>query len=109
MSDIDWEVGNICVGTATSKAEELAALCKLPLPDIPPGLFGRVMSGFSHNLMGIGNFCEKDCKVTFTKHMVIIYNNIGKPFLTGWQESGGAKMWRILLKPDLVSPLPPPW
>lgn len=35
--------------------------------------------------------------------MVIIYNNNENPFFTGWQESGGAKLWHISLKPNFAS------
>ena len=58
----------ICVSTATGQAQESGASCELPLTDLPPGLFGHVISGFKHNLLGIGNLCDKDCKVLFTKH-----------------------------------------
>ena len=69
----------IRVGTATVQAQQSDASCMLPLPDIPPGLFGHIMSGFSHNLLGIGNFCDKDCKVVFTQRTVTIYNKNVKP------------------------------
>jgi hypothetical protein len=106
VSDIGRAAAKIHVDTATDQTEEYIALCKLPLPGITPGMFGHGMSSFSHNLLGIGNLCNKDCKVVFTKRMVTIYNKGGKSLLTGWQESGGAKLWRTLLKPNLVS-LPP--
>ena len=69
------------------------------MPDIPPDLFGHIMPGFRHNLLGIGNLCDKDCRVVFTKHSVVMYDKNNKPFLTGWQEADGAKLWRISLKP----------
>ena len=73
------------------------------MPDIPPDLFGYIMPGFQHNLLGIGNLCDKDCRVVFTKCSVVIYKKINKPFLTGWREADGAKLWRISLKPELNS------
>ena len=64
------------------------------------------MSGFKHNLLGIGNLCDKDYKVIFTKHSVIIYGRNNKPFLKGWRETSGSKLWRISLSPDLANCLP---
>ena len=66
-------------------------------------LFGHIMPGFRHNLLGIGNLYDKDCRVVFTKRSVVIYDKTNKPFLTGWREADGAKLWRILLKPELNS------
>ena len=62
----------ICVGTATGQAQESEAFWESPLPDLSPGLFGHFMYGSKHNLLGIGNLCDKDCKVLFKKHSVII-------------------------------------
>ena len=73
----------------------------MPLHDLPPGLFGHIISGFTHNLFGIGNLCNKDCKVLFTKKSVIIYDSNNQPFLKGWRETSGARLWRISLRPDL--------
>ena len=75
----------------------------MPLADLPPGLFGHVMSGFKHNILGIGNLCDKDYNVLFTKHSVITYDINNKPFLKGWRETSGAEMWRISLRPDLAN------
>ena len=52
--------------------------------------------------------CDKDCKVLFTRRSVIIYDKSKKPFLTGWSETDGAKMWHVLLKPDLTNVQPCP-
>ena len=86
MTNVDRTAAKICVGTATVQAQQSDASCTLSLPDIPPGLFGHIMGGFSHNLLGIGNFCDTDCKVVlvFTQRTVTIYNKNGKPFLRGW-------------------------
>ena len=46
VSDINRVTAKICVDTATDQVEESADSCKLPLPGIPLGLFGHVMSGF---------------------------------------------------------------
>ena len=84
----------------TVQAQESEASCEFLLPDLPPSLFGHVISGFTHNLFDIGNLCDKDCKVLFTKHLVIIYDRNNKPFLKGWRETSGAKLWRISLNLD---------
>ena len=91
----------IRAGIATGQAQTSEASCELPLPDLPPGLFGHIMPGFTHNLFGVGNLCDKDCKVLFTKHSVSIYDSRYQPFLKGWRETSGAKLWRISLRPDL--------
>ena len=36
----------IRIGTVTVQTQESEASCELPLPDLPPGPFGHVMSGF---------------------------------------------------------------
>ena len=64
------------------------------------------MSRFKHNILGIGNLCDQDCKFLFKKHSVIIYDRNNKPFLKGWRETSGAKLWRISLRPDLANCLP---
>ena len=84
VSRVNQAVEKIHVGTAVGHAVELAASCELPLPDIPPDLFGHIMPGFKHNLFGIGNLCDKDCRVVFTKRSVVIYDKTNRPFLTVW-------------------------
>ena len=86
-------------GDGTGTTSE--ASCKLPLPDLPPGLFGNIMSGFTHNLFDIGNLCDKYFKVIFTKNSVSTYDGNNQQFLKGWRETSGAKLWRISLRPDL--------
>ena len=93
----------LLAGTAVDHAVESAASCELPLPGIPPDLFGHIMPGFRHNLLGIGNLCDKYCRVLFTKRSVVIYDKTNRPFLTGWREANGAKLWRISLNPELSS------
>ena len=80
VSNVNKTVSTIRVGTTTGQAQESEASCELTPPDLPPGLFGHVMSGFKYNILGIGNLCDKDCKVLFTKHSVIIYDRNNKPF-----------------------------
>ena len=60
------------------------------------------MPGFTHNLLGIGNICDKYCKVLFTKDSVSIYDSNNQPFLKEWRETSRVKLWRISLRPDLT-------
>ena len=69
VSNVNKTAATIRVGTATGQAKTSEVSCKLPLPDLSPGLFGHIMSGFTHNLFGIGNLCDKYCKVIFTKKL----------------------------------------
>ena len=101
LSNVNNAVATIRISTATGQAQTSEASCELPLPDLPPGLFGHIMSGFTHNLLGIGNLCDKYCKVLLTKHTVSIYDSSDQPFLKGWRETSGAKLWCISLRPDL--------
>ena len=103
VSNANKTAATIRVGTETGQAQESEASCKLPLPDLPTGLFGHVMSRFKHNLLGIWNLCDKDCRLLFTKHSVIVYDNNNKQLLKGWRETSGSKLWRISLRPDLAN------
>ena len=67
VSNVNKTAATIRVGTETGQAQTSHASCKLPLPDLPPGLFGHIMSRFTHNLFGITNICDKDWKVLFKK------------------------------------------
>ena len=71
---MNQSAAKIRVGTASGHAEESPASCELTLPNIPPGLFGHIMNGFQHNLVGIGSMCDKGCRVLFTEHAVVIYD-----------------------------------
>ena len=35
------------------------------------------------------------------KKLVMIYDSNNQPFLKGWRETFGARLWRISLRPDL--------
>ena len=58
------------------------------------------MPGFHHNLMGIGEFCDADCNVLFTKTSVTIFDKKGEPVITGWWDNNGPKWWNISLLPN---------
>ena len=83
VSNVNNATATISVGTETGQAQTSEASCELPLPDMPHGLFGHIMPGFTHNLLGIGNICDKYCKLLFTKHTVSIYDSSDKPVLKG--------------------------
>ena len=105
VSNVNKTAAKIRVGTATGQEQTSEASCELPLPDLLPGLFGHIMPGFTHNIFGIGNICDKYCKVLFTKNCVSIYDSNDQPFLKGWIETYRAKLWRISLRPYLISDL----
>ena len=58
------------------------------------------MPGFNHNLLGIGEFCDADCKFLFTKTSVTIFDKKGEPVITGWRDNNGPKLWNISLLPN---------
>ena len=101
VSNVHKTAATIRIGMTTGQAQTSEASCELPLPDLPPGLFGHIMPGFTHNIFSIGNLCDKYCKVLFTKHSCSIYDSKDQPFLKGWRETSGAKLWHISLRPDL--------
>ena len=101
VSNVNKTAATIRVGTATGQVQTYEASCKLPLRDLPPGIFGHIMSGFTHNIFGIGNLCDKYCKLLFSKHLVSIYDSNNQLFLKGRRETSGSKLWRISLRPDL--------
>ena len=76
---------------------------------MPANLFAHIIPGFQHSLLGIDIMCDKDCRVLFTKRRVVIYDKRSKPFLTGWRELTGSKLWHISLRPEMddVEPCPP--
>ena len=50
--------------------------------------------------MGIGEFCDTDCKDLFSKTTVHIFDNKGDPVITFWRENNGPKLWNISLLPN---------
>ena len=59
----------VTVGTASGEPFTSSASCELNMPDfdLDMPLSGYVMPGFAHNLVGIGEFCDRDCMVKYTK------------------------------------------
>ena len=69
-------------------------------------LLSFLSAGTCQELCGnLPNICDKDCKVLFTKDSVSIYDSNDQPFLKGWRETSGAKLWRISLRPDVTPDL----
>ena len=87
--------------TASGQPHQYSGAADLGLPNLPPDFLqaGKVMPSFYHTLIGIGPIYNADCKVTFTKNNVIIYDQGGSPILTGCRERNGACLWRIELTP----------
>ena len=50
VSNVNKTAATTHVGTATGQAKTSEASCELPLPDLPPGIFGHIMPGFTHNI-----------------------------------------------------------
>jgi hypothetical protein len=69
---------------------------KVPLPQLPPGTDDCfIMDTFPINRLRMGQFCDADCMVTFTKTKVYVFNSAGSLVLDGFQEKIGARMWRF--------------
>ena len=93
-SSLDSSAPAIIVGTATGHIQHSTASC-LSLPSHLPDCLrqGHIFPAFKNSLVGIGKFCDNDCKVLFSKHFVTVFNHSGKAILTGWRETHGAKLW----------------
>ena len=59
VSNANKTAATIHVSMATGQAQASEASCELPLPYLPPALFGHIISGFTNDLFGIGNICDK--------------------------------------------------
>ena len=55
---------------------------------------------FHRNIMGIGEFCDADCKVLFIKTSVTIVEKKEEPVITGWRDNNGPKLCNISLLPN---------
>jgi hypothetical protein len=53
------------------------------------------MDTFPNNLLSMGQFCDADCTVTFTKTDAYVHNSDGLVVLHGFRETTGARMWRF--------------
>ena len=62
VSNTNEKSATIRVGTATGQAQESEASCELPLPDLPPGLFGHVILNLNTIFQVLGIFVIKIAK-----------------------------------------------
>ena len=92
VTNVNAHAPKLRVGMETGQPQEYDASCELPLDGMPPGLFGRIMWSFWHNLLWIEIMCDKDFKFLFTIRSMDIYDNNEKPFLSGWRETNMANM-----------------
>ena len=99
---VDRSAPPIQVGTSSGQPQTFSALCKVDLTGHPKELpiSGHVMPGFHHNPIRVGEFCDAYCKVLFSKIMVTIFDEKGKPFLTGWRDNNSPKLCNISLLPN---------
>ena len=69
---------------------------KVPLPQLPPGTDDCfIMDTFPNNLLSMGQFCDADCMVAFTKTKVYVFDSTGSLVLDGFREKTGSRMWRF--------------
>ena len=99
--NFDPTAPKITVGTASVQPHQSSGAADLDIPNLTPDFprAGKVMPYFHHTLICIAPIYDVECKVTFTKQNVIIYDQEGSPILTGWRERTGASLWRIALTP----------
>ena len=72
-------------------------------------LNAHIMPGFKHSLLGIGNLCNDNYTVIFTKQTVQVFNPQGDTILTGCRNQAGPHLWNFLLFPtSRNTPLAPP-
>ena len=72
----------------------------LMLPHLPQGTNTcHIMQSFSDNLLSMGQFCDADCTVVFTKTDAQVCNNMGTVILQEFCEPAGSCMWRFNLQP----------
>ena len=93
--NFDPTAPKITVGTASGQPHQYSGAADLGLPNLPPEFprAGKVMPSFHHTLIGLATIYDAKCKVTFTKHNVIIYDQGGSPILTGWRDRNGDRLW----------------
>ena len=72
----------VVVGTAGGPPHVYLALCDLLLPEIPIKS-SHIMPNFHHNLMGIGKFCDHNCRVLFEKTSITVFSQYNYVILRG--------------------------
>ena len=98
VANINKKAPKITVGTASGDPHVSSAECELDRPELrgKVPIKGHVMPSFTHNLMGISQFCDADCMVQYTKKEVTIFNPRGEPLVKGWRDPK-TKLWRIAI------------
>ena len=90
VNNLDSSAPKITVGTASGDPHTSSTRCELARPELrgKVPIEGHVMPTFSHNLMGICQFCDADCTVQYTKTDVTIFDPEGDPLVKGWRDPG---------------------
>ena len=62
----------------------ITARCNLHLPNVSrQALEANILPSFKHSLLSVGQLCDHDCTVIFSKHKCTIYNKQNKPVISG--------------------------
>ena len=86
------------VDTATGTIQHSVGRGKISIPQISEEIQTvHLIPTLKHTIIVIGKICDANCKVTFTKDDVAVYDKQDKPILKGWRERIGAKMWRFAM------------
>jgi hypothetical protein len=79
VTNIHKSVPKVTVGTVSGDLHVSSAECELDRPGLGGNvpIKGYMMPTFTHNLLGICQFCDADCMVQYTKRNVTIFNPKG--------------------------------
>ena len=100
----------IIVGTTTGHIQKSSSTCRNLPTHLPDQLRkSRIFPNFNNSLVGISPFCDVDFKVLFTKDTAALFDPEVYTILTGWREIRGARLWQLLLCPEVdeLPPIPP--
>jgi hypothetical protein len=96
VTNIDAKAAAKIVGTASGKLEQLAAIAKLDLPNLPMDIAdGHIMPTFTNILISMGKMCNAECTVAFTITGMMVHDKTGTLILHRPRELVGAKIWQI--------------
>ena len=83
----------IILVTATCHIQKYTATCRTLTTHLPDPLHNcHIFPNFNNSLVGIGTFCDADCKVLFTKDMVAVFDPAVDTIIIGWQEIHQAQL-----------------
>ena len=74
---------HIFIGTAGGTPHQSSSSCDLILTYLPVSS-GHIMPNFHHNLMGIRQLCDHNCRVIFVKTAVAVFRKNNAILLRGW-------------------------